>query len=150
MSSRFSMRSTRCSTADSASVAEGSSSLAHTTSSSSRGAVAPRISPRPACNTSAYLVKVAGPMRSACSRMRSSTSCGASTTPRSTASGTACSTIRSRKRSSKSVPNRRGSCPASITPSIAPNTAAPSPAASASTASSINAISVTPNSESAR
>ena len=31
----------------------GSSSLAHTTSSSSRGAVAPRISPSPACTTSA-------------------------------------------------------------------------------------------------
>ena len=37
----------------SVSAAEGSSSRAHTTSSSSRGAVAPRISPSPACTTSA-------------------------------------------------------------------------------------------------
>ena len=42
------MRSTRCSSADSVSLAEGSSSRAQITSSSSRGAVAPRISPNPA------------------------------------------------------------------------------------------------------
>ena len=53
MSIRVSMRSMRCSSADSVSLAEGSSSRAHTTSSSSRGAVAPRISPNPACTTSA-------------------------------------------------------------------------------------------------
>lgn len=53
MSSRVSIRSTRCSSADSVSLAEGNSSRAHTTSSSSRGAVAPRISPSPACTTSA-------------------------------------------------------------------------------------------------
>ena len=51
--SRRSTRSSRCSTADSASDAEGSSIRAHITSSSRRGAVAPRISPRPACITSA-------------------------------------------------------------------------------------------------
>ena len=53
MTSRRSTRSNRCSTADSASEAAGSSSRAHATSSSSRGAVAPRISPSPACTTSA-------------------------------------------------------------------------------------------------
>jgi len=53
MSSRVSIRSTRCSSADSVSLAEGSSSRAQTTSSSRRGAVAPRISPSPACTTSA-------------------------------------------------------------------------------------------------
>ena len=63
MSSRVSMRSTRCSSADSVSLADGSSSRAHTTSSSSRGAVAPRISPSPACTTSAYRVSVAVPIR---------------------------------------------------------------------------------------
>ncbi|SHW80453.1 Uncharacterised protein [Mycobacteroides abscessus subsp. abscessus] len=50
---RVSMRSMRCSRAASVSLADGSSSRAHTTSSSSRGAVAPRISPSPACMTSA-------------------------------------------------------------------------------------------------
>ena len=150
MSSRVSMRSTRCSSADSVSLADGSSSRAHTTSSSSRGAVAPRISPSPACTTSAYRVSVAVPIRVAWSRIRSSTSSGPSTTPRAAASGTACSTIRSRKRSSRSVANRRGSWPASITASTAPNSAAASPAASASTASSISATSVAPSSASAR
>src|SRR6478672_4376 len=58
MSKRVSMRSTRCSSADSVSLADGNSSRAHTTSSSSRGAVAPRISPSPACTTSAYRVRV--------------------------------------------------------------------------------------------
>ena len=53
ISRRVSIRSTRCSSADSVSLAEGSNSRAHTTSSNSRGAVAPRISPNPACTTSA-------------------------------------------------------------------------------------------------
>jgi hypothetical protein len=53
MSMRVSMRSIRCSRADSVSLADGSSSRAQTTSSSRRGAVAPLISPRPACTTSA-------------------------------------------------------------------------------------------------
>src|SRR6185437_15947928 len=150
MSSRVSMRSTRCSNADSVSLADGNSSRAHTTSSSSRGAVAPRISPSPACTTSAYLVRVAVPIRVDWSRIRSNTSSGPSTTPRAVASGTDCSTIRSRKRSSRSVANRRGSCPASITASTAPNSAAASPAASASTASSISATSVAPSKASAR
>ena len=83
-------------------------------------------------------------------RIRSSTSSGASTTPRLAASGTACSTIRSRKRSNRSVANRRGSWPASITDSTAPNRAAASPAARASTASSISATSVAPSRASAR
>ena len=45
MSNRVSTRSNRCSSADSVSLADGNSSRAHTTSSSKRGAVAPRISP---------------------------------------------------------------------------------------------------------
>ena len=65
ISSRVSMRSIRCSSADSVSLADGSSSRAHTTSSSSRGAVAPRISPRPACTTSAQRVSVPAPRRAA-------------------------------------------------------------------------------------
>ncbi len=68
----------------------------------------------------------------------------------SSASGTACSTSKSRNRSSRSVANRRGSWPASITDSTAPNSAAASPAPSASTASSISATSVAPSSPSAR
>ena len=47
------------------------------------------ISPSPACTTSAYRAKVAGPIRAAWSRIRSRTSSGASTTPRLAASGTA-------------------------------------------------------------
>ncbi len=53
MSSLVSIRSTRCSRADSASLADGSNSRAQITSSSRRGAVAPRISVRPAWTTSA-------------------------------------------------------------------------------------------------
>jgi hypothetical protein len=52
-SSRVSIRSMRCSSAASVSLADGNNSRAQTTSSSSRGAVAPRISPKPACTTSA-------------------------------------------------------------------------------------------------
>ncbi|BCI92842.1 hypothetical protein NIIDMKKI_80480 [Mycobacterium kansasii] len=48
MANRVSIRSTRCSNADSASLADGRSSRAQITSRSKRGAVAPRISPRPA------------------------------------------------------------------------------------------------------
>ncbi len=58
--------------------------------------------------------------------------------------------MRSRNRSSRSVANRRGSWPASITDSTAPNSAAASPAASASTDSSISARSVAPSRASAR
>ncbi len=58
--------------------------------------------------------------------------------------------IRSRNRCSRSVANRRGSCPASTTLSTVRNTVAASPAASASTVSSINATSVAPSRLTAR
>lgn len=58
-----SRRSSRCNTADSVSEADGSSIRAHITSSSSRGAVAPRISLSPAWTVSAKRVSVAGPTR---------------------------------------------------------------------------------------
>ena len=51
--------------------------------------------------------------------------------PLAAASGTAEITIRSRSRSSRSAANRRGSCPASTTWSMAWKTAAPSSAANA-------------------
>ena len=75
ISSRFSIRSTRCSRADSVSLADGSNSRAQTTSSSSRGAVAHAFRPGP-CTTSAYRASVADPMRAAWSRIRSNTSAG--------------------------------------------------------------------------
>ena len=68
----------------------------------------------------------AGPRRWAWSTIRSISSAGTSTRPRSPASGTAWTRIRSRRRWSRSAAKRRGSCPASTRRSTAPNTAGPS------------------------
>ena len=98
----------------------------------SRGAVAPRSSLSAELVTSAARVSSAGPKRLACSISRAIWSSGASMSPRSAAFGTLCRTIRSRKRSSRSVTKRRGSWPASMTWSMTVNSPAPSCSASAS------------------
>ena len=146
---RRSIRSMRWSSAPSPSSAAGSRMRATISSSSSRGAVVPRISISPLWTMSAPRDSVAGPSRCACEAMRSSWSVGPSMSPFVAASGTCWRTIRSRSRSSRSEANRRASCPASATRSIVPNAAAPSPAAIASHISSISAASVTPSSATA-
>ncbi len=116
---RCSTASTRWSSARPEDSAAGSSIRAHRSSRRSRGEVDPRISPSPECTISANRVRAAGPNRSACPVMVASPSSGADTRPRSVASGTARSSRRSRNLSSRSVANRRGSCPASMTWSTA-------------------------------
>ena len=146
----FSRASTRCARASTVMPAAGSAMRAHRISSNSRGAVAPRICASPSFTRDAQRVSVACPIFSACSRSTSRDSSGAFTSPRSNASGTACTTSRSRKRSSRSSLKRRGSYPASITSSTTANSAAESCSASASTARSIRVESVTPSKASAR
>ena len=91
---------------------------------------------------SAARVSEARPYRSAWPRSASARSGGTSSSPVLIASGTEASTIRSRKRSSMSVANRRGSWPPSMTRFTARKTAAPSAAANASTISSSRLASV--------
>ena len=126
--------------------AAGSRIRAQISSSCMRGAVAPVISVRPALTMSAARVSAPGPNRDCWPRIRSSWSSG---TPRSTdaaPSGTAATMMRSRRRSSRSSTNRRGSCPDSMTLSTWVKTAAPSPAASASMVASSSSPSVNPSS----
>ena len=120
MSARRSSRSSRAATPRSVSSAAGSSTRAQISSSCSRGAVAPRISVRPALTMSAARESWAAPKWAACWRIRSSSSAGCSPRIAPAASGTASMMIRSRSRSSRSSANRRGSCPASTTWSTMP------------------------------
>ena len=101
MSIRVSMRSMRCSSADSVSLAGQQQPGAHHFEEQSGCRGTPHLAepgvhhlriPRQGCRTDSGGL-VAHPLR---------TSSGASTTPRLAASGTACSTIRSRKRSRRS------------------------------------------------
>ena len=125
--------------------AAGTRSRAAMISSRRRGAVAPLSSPRERLMTSAALLASAGPSSSACATICRASSSGVSRSPRCTASGTLCTTITSRMRSSRSETKRRGSCPLSTTPSTTSNNAAPSRFAIASMVASSTALSVTPN-----
>ena len=133
---RRSSRSRRASTPSVPWSAAGSSTRAQISSSSSRGAVAPRMSVSPAATRSAARVSSARPNRAAWATSRSPWSSETSIRPVAGASGTAATMTRSRSRRSRSSVKRRGSWPVSITLSTTPNTAAPSPAANASTTSS--------------
>ena len=146
---RRSSRSRRCSVATADPSVAGSSMRAQTSSSSSRGAVVPRISVRPSCTVSAIRDSVAEPERLGLLAHQVEPVGRAVEQPVAAGVGTASSTIRSRSRSSRSVANRRGSCPASTTRSTARNTAGASCAASASMVSSSSASSVTPSSPTA-
>ena len=128
----------------------GSSIRAHSTSSNNRGDVAPDMSGSPRCSTSAKRVNVPVGTAVACSRIASTRSSGASTSPSSIALGTAAMTSRSRTRPSRSSANRFGSCPDRTTRSTHPNSAARSVSASARIASSSRLWSVTPSSPAAR
>ena len=116
----------------------GSSIRAHSTSSNSRGDVAPDMSGNPRCSTSANRVNVPVGTDVACSRIASTRSSGASTSPSSIAFGTAAMTSRSRTRPSKSSANLFGSWPDRTTRSTHPNSAARSADARAARASSSN------------
>ena len=137
-----SSRSSRARSAFSSVLAAGSRICAHISSSSSRGEVAPRIWSRALLTISAARVRLATPNRSACRLISSSRSGGTSSSPVWPASGTAASTIRSRKRSSMSAANRRGSWPPSMIRFTTRNTAALSAAANASVISSRSVASV--------
>ena len=114
------------------------------------GDVVPRISPRASCTISAKRVSPPGPRCSICPCIRASWSPGASTSPRSAASGTACSRMRSRIRSSRSSTKRRGSRPVSMTESMTRKTPAASSAPKAVTAASSSSPSVKPRRAAAR
>ena len=116
--------------------APGSSTRAQISSSSSRGAVAPRISVSPVATRSAARLRSARPKRADCATRRSPWSSETSIRPVAGASGTAATITRSRRRRSRSSVKRRGSWPVSITLSTTPKTDPPSPAAKASTTSS--------------
>ena len=116
--------------------AAGRRTRAQISSSSRRGAVAPRISVSPAATRSAARVRSAAPNRAAWATSRSPASSETSMSPVAGASGTAATMTRSRRRRRRSSVNRRGSWPVSMTLSTTPKTDAPSPAAKASTTSS--------------
>jgi len=149
-SSLVSRRSIRCNRAASVSLADGSSSRAHTTSSKqSRRGSAPHLT-----EAGVHHLGVSGQRRGA-------EPLGLAAHPFQHVVGRVDHTARrgvgnglqhdqSRNRSSRSMANRRGSWPASIKDSMAPNSAEASPAASASTEASISARSVAPSRASAR
>ena len=145
MLTRRSSRSSRASTPEVVSSAAGSRTRAQISSSSRRGAVAPRISVSPTATRSAARESSAPPKRLAWATRRSAASSPTSTRPLAEASGTALMTTRSRRRRSRSSVKRRGSCPDSTTRSTAPNTVLPSPAANASTTSSSRESGVYPS-----
>ncbi len=142
MATRRSRRSSRAITPSEPWSAPGSSTRAQISSSSSRGAVAPRISVRPVATRSAARLSSAAPNRAAWATSRSPASSATSMRPVAGASGTAVMMTRSRSRRSRSSANRRGSCPVSMTRSATANTDAPSPAANASITSSSSASGV--------
>ena len=149
-SRRRSIRSSLAITPSLVSSAPGSSTRAQISSSSSRGAVAPRISVSPDATMSAARLSSTDPKRAAWATSRSPASWATSRRPVADASGTAATITRSRSRRSRSSVNRRGSRPVSTTLSTTPKTAAPSTAANASTTSSRSVSGVNPSSAAAR
>ena len=142
---RRSSRSRRAITPSAVWSAPGSSTRAQSSSSSRRGAVAPRISVRPAATMSAALLSSIAPKRAAWATRRSPASSETSIRPVAGASGTAVTMTRSRSRRSRSSVKRRGSCPVSTTLSTTEKTAAPSRVANASTTSSRSESGVKPS-----
>ncbi len=139
---RRSSRSTRASAPRCVSSASGTSIRAVISSRWRRGEVAPVMSVRALLAMSADRERAVAPNTPACRVMVSSSS---GEMPRSTAAAlsfVAATTIRSRRRSSRSSTKRRGSWPVCTTRSIAAKADAGSATASASTTSSRSAASV--------
>ena len=116
--------------------APGTRMRAHISSSSMRGAVAPRKSIRAALTMSAVRASSAGPNPEAWADSGATRSPGTSMSPWAAASGTTEMTMRSRNRCRRSSAKRRGSWPDSMILSMTPKTVAPSRAAIASATSS--------------
>ena len=108
-SRRRSRRSRRAITPSLVWSAPGSRTRAQMSSSSRRGAVAPRISVRPAATMSAARLSSIAPKRAAWATRRSPASSATSMRPLAGASGTAATITRSRSRRSRSSVKRRGS-----------------------------------------
>ena len=115
-------------------------------SSSSLGLVAPLRLLRPSLRMPAIRGMRCESNSCACFRRISPRSVGASTSPRLTASGTAWSSMRSRRRSRRSSENFRGDRPASMTSSTVVKRLARSLVARAAIVASISVSSVTPRS----
>ena len=115
-------------------------------SSSSLGLVAPLRLLRPSLRMPAIRGIRCESNSCACCRRISPRSVGASTSPRLTASGTAWSSMRSRRRSRRSSENFRGDRPASMTSSTVVKRLARSLVARAAIVASISVSSVTPRS----
>ena len=115
-------------------------------SSSSLGLVAPLRLLRPSLRMPAIRGIRCESNSCACFRRISPRSVGASTSPRLTASGTAWSSMRSRRRSRRSSENFRGDRPASMTSSTVVKRLARSLVARAAIVASISVSSVTPRS----